>query len=562
MVGNILINSFGMKRTMNSLSQESQEKKLKRFEDIINVSNMLEFFVGFDEYEVIADFERQIPKADTWWKECKATFLPKDIKECAKMQVDETLLWRALNSGRNVIISGRAGSGKSNLLTRFVQHAADGPFSYALTGPTGIAAYNINGETLHRALSLGLAQEDPVTLFRNIVSNKKKYAKTWKFLTNTKLLIIDEISMVHADLFAKLDYLFRKASECCEPFGNCRLLVVGDFTQLGPVVDYRSSSNSETSPRLVLDSDVWQQMKWCRLFLDRNYRQVNGPFLDLLNEVRVGQISETSMQLLLSRLHADLNIATALQTEQGTKTYALHPLDIYPRRKDVEHCNQENLEELVAHGAKLHSFFPVLNVRKKDGVIQIDEKEYKQGQYLISKEGRKQIEDYFPVFYVKLAEGAQIMMRCNIFIDMGICNGTMGIVTSIDNNNCVKVLFAVKGKFLDKPIEVTRTEFTYSLGKTGEVVMQQFPLSLAWSCTIHRCQGLTLDGVRISASSMFEAGQLYTAISRVRDISHLSLLDFHSRSLLTDSRAVEFETRSRPSKKAITADSVDSQTIA
>lgn len=175
----------------------------------------------YDTYRTTPECEKRLPESKAWWSQSNIAYKP----IVRPSGVDEELIWRCLNTGRSIIISGKAGAGKSNLLGRFVANLEGTSISYALCAPTGIAAFNIGGETIHRRLGLGLAQDDPVSLFKQI-KNRVKYAKTWKFLTGTNVLIIDEISMLHPDLFNKLDYLFRKARECELPFGGVILIVV------------------------------------------------------------------------------------------------------------------------------------------------------------------------------------------------------------------------------------------------------------------------------------------------------------------------------------------------
>jgi ATP-dependent DNA helicase PIF1 len=570
----------------------------------IFLDNIDDFIVGYDDYKTSEACENKLFHKSQWWK--GARFSPSETLR-KDMKVDEELMWRIINSKRNVLISGKAGAGKSYLLERFVTTCEASLISYALCAPTGIAAYNVGGETIHRRLGLGLANDDPVSLFKLISGNRRKYARTWKFLTGTDILIIDEISMVHSDFFKKLDYLFRKAKNSAEPFGGIILIMVGDFTQLGPITERSVTGDTALSnERFVVDSECWQRMPISRIFLNRSYRQKEGdPFLDLLNEVRTGHLSEAGKALLYSRIDADIKITKAIvsnvesndsdQDEQETedddqgspvpptyddmkdlpsysesedsedtvkkevvdtedtgkkmkkekkvkKVYTMQPLDIFPYKYMVDKCNTAQLEDLVKRdNVELHKFFPALRVAKREHATSIDQTEYERGQYLISKEGIKQLQDYFPLFYLTLAEGAQVMMRSNKYIDVGVFNGTMGIITSIEPN-FISVLFVVDGKFMDRPIEVSRAEMAARVGKTVEVIMTQYPLTLAYASTIHKCQGLTLDSVRVDASNCFEPGQFYVAISRVRKIEDLSLIDFNEKSIMADKRAVDFET--------------------
>jgi len=595
-------------KTLGKFTNNSQSQKVSDTPLSLNAcmsvdtpifrENVDEFIVGYDDYRTTQVCEQRLCRKSDWWKGAK--FGPSE--SCRKkMKIDEELIWRIINSKRNPLISGKAGAGKSHLLKRFIATCEESLITCALCAPTGIAAYNVNGETIHRRLGLGLANDDPVTLFKQISTNPTKYGRTWNFLTKTDILIIDEISMVHAEFFEKLDYLFRKAKKSSEPFAGIILIMLGDFTQLGPITErtFGNNNNDTTAfqKRFILDSECWQRMPVSRLFLNRSYRQKEGdPFLDLLNEIRTGHLSESGRKLLHSRVDADINITKAVvekveddddlppyvesddekedndnnnnkdndtnnddgddkekSEKEGSdedeetqkkvkKVYTMQPLDVFPYKYMVERCNDSHLQQLVKRDkVKLHKFFPALRVGKRENAPSMDPAEYQKGMQLISKDGMNQLQEYFPLFYLALAEGAQVMMRSNTFIDVGVFNGTMGIIVSIEPN-FISVLFAVDGKFMDKPIQVGRIDMSARVGKTVEVIMTQYPLTLAWGSTIHKCQGLTLDSIRVDASKCFEPGQFYVAISRVRKIEHLSLIDFKEKSIIADPRAVTFET--------------------
>lgn len=558
---------FSLVESSNNNSSKRTHSMAYTLAKPISFRNIDEFVVSYHDYQTSPACERKLAPADRWW--VGAEYRPSDLTVLTTMKVDEQLIWRCLNSQRNVLISGQAGAGKSNLLSRFVANLEKAYVNYALCAPTGIAAFNINGETIHRKLSLGLAQDDPVTLFKMIAKHKMKYGRTWKFLTGTQILIIDEYSMVSPDLFNKLDYLFRKTRNNNEPFGGVRLVLVGDLTQLGPILSRdRNAPEEQTVERFVVDTEAWARMSICRLFLNRSYRQADGdPYLDVLNEIRRGDLSAKNEALLRERVDADVSVTTqvlsvpmaaaaaaapesdaddetlAAAAPAAPRVYALEPIDLFPYKVQVEQCNRDHLDALLASDStlELRTFRPALRVQKREHATELDRKDYDIGLAMISDKGLNGLKDMLPLFECVVTEGAQVMMRCNKFIAQGICNGTMGVVTNVDDN-AIAVLFVVKGKFLDKPLEVGREQFSVRAGKTAEVIMTQFPLSLAWASTIHKCQGLTLDCARVDARRCFDSGQLYVALSRVRKLEHLSLLGFNRQSLLVDQRAVDFET--------------------
>ena len=166
-----------------------------------------------------------------------------------------------------------------------------------------------------------------------------------------------------------------------------------------------------------------------------------------------------------------------------------------------------------------------------------------------SKEARAKLARQFPVWSLNVAVGAQVMMRKNTYADEGIVNGSMGLVTDI-GSNYISVLFLTTDGFKEAPINVEREEFSVRLGKTMEIVLLQYPLTLAWASTIHKCQGLTLDSMCLDGRDCFTAGQLFVALSRVRKLTDLTLIGLRESSLIADKRAVTFEARKEASTKA------------
>ncbi len=500
--------------------------------DPISEANIRTYYVQRDGYQpASAEFEVRLPAHGRWHQ--GGRFVPADLDDMAP---DEELLWRSINvpDAHVTLVSGRPGAGKSHLLKRFVRRADRSKLSYALTAPTGIAAFNVGGETVHRCLGLGLADDPPTRLWARVIQRPRKYVKTLKFLQTTQLWICDEVSMLDPELFQKLDYLFRRARNSSAPFGSVRLLLVGDFTQLQPV-------NSDT---LIMDTDVWSRMTVSRLFLDRSYRQAEGdPFLRLLNQVREGKIDEEGMAMLRSRIGVNID-----RMQDGKK---VEPVYLFPKRWAVEKHNKERLERLVAdEKVELFRKNPTVFARKREHAARKDANEEKQANRIVgSKEARAKLARQFPVWSLNVAVGAQVMMRKNTYADEGIVNGSMGLVTDI-GSNYISVLFLTTDGFKEAPINVEREEFSVRLGKTMEIVLLQYPLTLAWASTIHKCQGLTLDSMCLDGRDCFTAGQLFVALSRVRKLTDLTLIGLRESSLIADKRAVTFEARKEASTKA------------
>jgi ATP-dependent DNA helicase PIF1 len=491
--------------------------------------NCQDFYLGYKDYKCANEVEKSLVPDDQLL-EPSSEFIPHDLSVYTSMDADERLLWRNLNSNRHVLISGKAGSGKSNLLQRFISHCPSSGFGFthALCAPTGIAAHNIGGETLHRRLGLGLAQDCPVELYSMICKYARRYQKTWKFCRETDLLIIDEISMVDPGFFTTLDYLFRKVRNSPDPFGGVLLVLVGDFTQLGPVCKNKNNA------KFVFQTAIWDTLNLSRFHLTRSYRQKDGdPFLELLNQVRVGNLDDDQKKLLRSRMNVE-----STDSKTGNDMH-LEPIDIFPYRNMVKNRNNTKLNKLVKEGAEIRTFLPFLHIGAREHFSGKLNSEEQANAERIMKDS-KQIDTLFSVSKLQLCVGAQVMMRCNHYMDSSIFNGSLGVITSI-NQNTVSVLFFVDGKFMKDSMDINRYQFRYHVGRSVDLIMDQFPLSLAWATTIHKVQGLTLDTVRLDARNCFENGQLYVALSRVRNLSDLFLIGFDEESVLTDTNAVNFE---------------------
>lgn len=455
--------------------------------------------------------------------------IPASSFELPNIGIDEFLVWQLLSGKKHVLVSGKAGSGKSHLLSRFVARALESlpQLSVELCAPTGVAAFNVNGETLHRKLGLGLAEESARVLIARISQNRHRYAKTWKFLLETNVLIIDEISMLSSAFFTKLSHLLCLARNCMVPFGGVLLVMVGDFTQLGPVF-----SGTEER-KLVFECGLWQKMPLARIILDRSYRQqTDQTFLKLLNRVRTGTLTEEDVLLLESKTCAAVESKTIASTH-------VQPLHIYPYRNEVERMNLHKLKALETGGAKVYCFKPYLHVRKRAvQPLPMNQTEYKKAQQLIKD--KRQMSQLFLFTDLSVCVGAQVMMRSNTHIDRGVFNGSVGIVTCVQDN-VVSVTFLHADSRQPIPVEVTRASFRRPFEKTVEIVLDQFPLTLSWASTIHKVQGLTLDHVLIDVRKCFEAGQFYVGISRVRSLENLSLLGFSKNSVIVHPAAVDFE---------------------
>ncbi len=490
------------------------------------------YIVTKDEYQSTEEDENFLAP-DNWWE--TATLKPDNDNVSKSLSVDETLLWRCINgkadrNGPNqLLISGGGGSGKSNLLSRFREHFPEFHKLIA-TAPTGVAALNIDGETIHRALGLGIADETGPYYFKEMSKNRFRYKKTWKFLLETRVLIIDEVSMIPPPLFEMLDYLFRSARGNSLPFGGVILVMFGDFLQLPPV----NKSKNEFQVKYIFQTEVWKDMNKMRIWLNRNYRQSDKDFIKALEEVRFGKLSPESEKLLRTRL---VNKYKPVEIK-NVDVDQIEPIVIFAVKRTVDERNSMKLTSVLkSKNLKLNVFQPNLNAIAREG-RKPSPKDLEMGR--IALKNPKTLEDRFPVNVVEVCEGAQVMMRCNFYHALGVVNGTMGIVKNI-GPDYISILFYVKSNFLENTIDVARHCFRTKFSDDVELALTQFPITLAWATTIHKVQCLTLDSLSVSPQDCFEMGQFYVAVSRVRSLEDLTLLNFNRLNIKTDQAAVKFE---------------------
>jgi hypothetical protein len=392
-------------------------------------------------------------------------------------------------TGRSVFLTGKAGTGK----TTFLKHIAQSTLKrFVILAPTGVAAINAGGSTIHSFFQLPLCPYLPdvpelVTEYQTPEKYRSLRKERQKMIRTLDLLIIDEISMVRADLLDAVDATLRRYRNNDLPFGGVQLLMIGDAQQLSPVVKENERPFMEKvypSPYFFY-SKALQKLSYVTIELQKVYRQKDAEFLELLNAVRENRVTQRVLDALNSRLHAyDDDGQTIRLTTHNAQS---------------DSVNMSKLEELPG---KQHLF-------EADVEDDFPEHMYPADKVLVLK------------------EGAQVMFIRNDS-DGEYYNGKLGKVVSIKPNGTVEVEPADGGL----PVWVSPVEWEniqYVLNDEGEIVpsvlgkFRQLPLRVAWAITIHKSQGLTFDRVIIDAGAAFAFGQVYVALSRCRSLEGISL---------------------------------------
>jgi len=398
-------------------------------------------------------------------------------------------------SGKNTFLTGIAGSGKSRVI-----HVLKGLFKLnktkvGITSSTGISAIGIDGQTIHSWAGIGTGER---SLIRTVEKIKKSSAfQNWKC---SSVLIIDEISMISGKVFELLDHTGRLIRECDAPFGGLQLILVGDFCQL-PYV------NKSGPRRFPFETPSWSSIESV-IYLKESMRQSDPVFLKILNQIRLGGISKTSFNTLLEC------------KRELTNSFGIKPTKMFATNVQVNELNKTELMLLPGNGVTFVAYFTF----------------YPFGMTLAHKEKLGEIVKKSTVIpsILELKVGAQVMLLKNLNLAEKLANGSRGVLESI-NEESVSVRF--KNGAL---VSICSHETIFEMDNNITVKMYQIPLKLAYASTIHSLQGMTLDYVTTDLSNCFEVGQVYTALSRVRDRESLHLVDFNPHTIKADRKVIQF----------------------
>ena len=407
--------------------------------------------------------------------------------------------------GKNIFITGPGGSGKSELIRRIYQHATRNFKDIHVCALTGCAAVllNCNAKTVHSFAGIGLGNGTIEHLVQKIKQNK--FAKNmWR---TTEILIVDEVSMMSLKLFDALNHIGKAMrNNCSRPFGGIQVIFSGDFYQLPPVGNKEEPDTS----RFCFESDDWNSVfhRDCQIQLKKIFRQQSDDvFASILNQIREGKIKRKTNDLLLQYVGRKCDDADLVITK------------LFPTKNKVETINNNKMSELVSEereyamkyitNAEPAAKYEREKTHYSDSEVQF-ELEYMANNLICDKT-------------IKIKVGAQVMCIINIQSDQGvdICNGSQGTVTGFcEITGCPKVKY-------NNGREMVMARHTWTSEKIPGVGVTQVPLILAWALTIHKSQGATLDAAEIDVGSgIFECGQTYVALSRVKSLNGLYLTSF------------------------------------
>ena len=422
-----------------------------------------------------------------------------------ELSKEQQIAFNKYVQGHNIFITGPGGSGKSALIRKIYAHANSRLKDIHVTALTGCAAVLLNckAKTLHSWAHIGLGNGTIEQLVTKIKNNKFA-KKIWK---ETDILVVDEISMLSLKLFDTLNEIGRTIRNNGKPFGGIQLAFSGDFYQLPPVGDHLEPDTQ----RFCFESTEWNNAfhKDCQIQLVKIFRQTDEIYSAILNQIREGKIKRKSNDLLLQYVNREYESSLVVE-----------PTKLFPTRNKVEQINNNKMSALKSEEKEYSiKYLKDLEMTKSERAIRLQFTE-KEVQIELDFLAGNLICDKL----IKSKIGAQVMCVVNIKTSEGdtlICNGSQGIIVAYcDVTGCPRVKY-------NNGIEMVMNRNVWASDKIPGIGVSQVPLILAWALTIHKSQGATLDAAEIDVGSgIFECGQTYVALSRVKNLDGLYLTSF------------------------------------
>ena len=420
---------------------------------------------------------------------------------------------------RSVFLTGKAGTGKTTLLREIIQTTHK---NTVVVAPTGIAALNAGGVTIHSMFQLPFGGFIPDNSSPQFSENTKFETKATlrrhfkmsglkkSVIRNMELLIIDEVSMLRADLLDAMDYMMQTIRKKNIAFGGVQVLYIGDLLQLPPVIRDEEWRTLKTyyKGKFFFHSHVVQQNPPLYIELSKIFRQTDDTFISVLNNLRNNEISQQDIQTLNQYVKPDFD----LKTNKGFITLTTH-------NNKADTMNAQALEDL---DGKLATYKPEITGDFPEKIFPVEEQ-------------------------LQLKVGAQIMfVKNDLSFDKHYFNGKMGVIKSLSSQE-ILVHFPEE----NKTIEVEKYEWQnirYKVDETTKEIEEEvlgsfvhYPIKLAWAITVHKSQGLTFDKAALDVSQVFLPGQAYVALSRLRSLEGLILLSpLHMNGISNDQDVMDY----------------------
>jgi ATP-dependent DNA helicase PIF1 len=462
---------------------------------------------------------------------------------------EQQIAYEVFKSGENMFLTGPGGTGKS----AFIRYVQDESFRKGrdihVCAMTGCAAVMLEckAKTIHSWAGIGLCVDPIAKMVEKVGRNR--YAKAiWKAVD---ILVVDEVSMMSQKIFETLDAIGKHVRRNRRPFGGIQLLFTGDFYQLPPVF------KNNNDPAAILSEDEKKEGKFCfqsplwletfpwenHIQLVRIFRQTDQVYQKILNQIRKGCLKQSSYRILMEQIGKEPPEIMGTQVKSNNESneeaakqihYTFKPTKLYPTRNLAKMVNSAEMSNLQGeqHDFDIKKRYD-LEMTKADKAQHMCFNKEQMDKELTYLQGNLLCE---PTVHLKI--GTQVMCLVNIRLNNGdmICNGSQGIVVRFEGPNKLPVVLYRRGNY-----EMTMDYHVWASSNIPGIGISQIPLIHAWALTIHKSQGSTLEMAEIDAGSgIFECGQTYVALSRVKSLEGLYLSAFDPSRIRINGAVKEF----------------------
>ncbi len=417
-----------------------------------------------------------------------------------------------LKTGANVFLTGEPGAGKTHTINQYASYLRSRGIEPSITASTGIAATHIGGTTIHSWSGIGIRNYlDKYELDK--ISTTEYLVKR---IRRAKVLVIDEVSMLGPETFSMVEAVCRAIRQSNDAFGGLQVILVGDFFQLPPIVKMTTEKENDQAEmfatpkaRFAYDSPAWKRANPMVCYLTEQHRQDDSAFLELLSAIRSNNFNDDHLSQLETRRVTD-------------ETMPDKAVKLYTHNLNVDRTNDAMLATFSGH--------PVTFTMSSKG-----------SPGLVATLQRGCLSPYNLI----LKEGAKVMFTKNNPKE-GFVNGTLGTVVGFDSYVGLPIIKTNDGR------KITVEKMDWSVDENGKsrAKISQLPLRLAWAITVHKSQGMSLDEAVVDLSEVFEFGQGYVALSRVRRLAGLHLLGWNERAFQVHPEVLQEDNAFRASSEA------------
>jgi ATP-dependent DNA helicase PIF1 len=405
--------------------------------------------------------------------------------------------------GESLLILGPAGTGKSQITKTFYKWITNTQQkTMYLTSTTGISAYNIGGITINSFMGIGTGESSVETIIRRL-----KYKTSIKNrIKMTDILVIDEISMMSASVFEKINHICQILKRSNKPFGGIQIILTGDLLQLETIFNTTTPLNNNSSDnRLIIESELFKKMfTKSTVVLQENFRQkTDTKYIDILMRIRKGLQNEQDIKTLQTRL---------VDTDKNSLIY------LVSSNKKAQLINSKQLDK----------------IKEEDYLFECQFSRYGNTETcdLLEKELRSQFSQR-GIDTLKLRKGCRVLLIKNLDVSLGLVNGSIGTVKDFINN---KVVVEFDNGVTE---HIGKIEWELEMDNS-KIVATQIPFMLAYSITIHRCQGLSIDKAILDLADCFCNHMVYVALSRVRSLEGVYLHSFNPKKITVNEKLLDF----------------------